>query len=193
MIQSPVRRRSEMMPWVSFESDELILVDENDSEVGSLRKDAAHDGSGVLHRAFSVFIFNSAGALLLQQRAASKRLWGGYWSNTCCSHPRHGETMDDAVKRRLYEELGLSAPLQYLYKFQYQAQFDANGAEHELCSVYAGRSDATAAFNANEIEAVRYLSPVALVAEMEQFPQRFTPWFKLEWQRIREDYTSSFS
>lgn len=173
---------------VSFDSEALILVDAEDRELGFLSKADAHRGTGTLHRAFSLFVFNSAGELLLQQRAASKRLWPGSWSNTCCSHPRRGESMELAVHRRLREELGLDCELTYLFKFEYQAQFDADGAEHELCWVYAGVSDAPARVNPNEIAAVRYLSPAALDAEMARMPGQFTPWFKLEWARIRRDF-----
>jgi isopentenyl-diphosphate delta-isomerase type 1 len=127
---------------VSFDDEPLILVDAEDREVGFMQKAEAHVGAGSLHRAFSLFVFDAQSRLLLQQRAAGKRLWGGYWSNTCCSHPRRGETMDTAIHRRLREELGMDCELGYLFKFQYQAQFDADGAEHELCWVYAGRSDA---------------------------------------------------
>ena len=125
---------------VSFDDEPLVLVDEQDREIGFMDKASAHLGRGTLHRAFSLFIFNAGGELLLQQRAAGKRLWPGFWSNTCCSHPRRGETLDSAIHRRLDEELGLKTALRFLFKFQYQAQFDADGAEHELCSVYAGRS-----------------------------------------------------
>jgi isopentenyl-diphosphate delta-isomerase (EC 5.3.3.2) len=173
---------------VSFDSEALILVDEQDREIGSMNKADAHRGSGVLHRAFSLFIFNDAGELLLQQRADGKRLWGGYWSNTCCSHPRRGETLDLAIHRRLREELGFDAALQFLFKFQYQAQFDADGAEHELCSVYAGRGQGPVQVNPNEIAAVRWLSPDALDREMAAKPQGFTPWFRIEWQRLHSEF-----
>jgi len=122
------------------DSESLILVDEADREVGHLDKLRCHQGRGVLHRAFSLLIFNDSGELLLQQRAASKRLWPLYWSNSCCSHPRRAETLETAIHRRLYEELGLRCPLHFLFKFQYQAQFDAAGAEQELCSVFVGRT-----------------------------------------------------
>ncbi len=173
---------------VSFDDEPLILVDADDREHGYLDKAAAHRGAGTLHRAFSLFVFNDAGELLLQQRAVGKRLWGGYWSNTCCSHPRRGEAMDTAIHRRLEEELGLDCPLNFLFKFQYQAQFDADGAEHELCWVYAGRSNDRPQVNPNEIAATRSIRPEALDAEMMAQPESFTPWFKIEWARIQRDH-----
>lgn len=178
---------------VSFDDEPLILVDANDREIGFLDKAAAHRGGGTLHRAFSLFVFNGAGELLLQQRADSKRLWGGYWSNTCCSHPRRGESMDTAIHRRLHEELGIDCPLRFLFKFQYQAQFDADGAEHELCWVYAGRSEAEPRVNPTEIAATRWIAPPALDAEMAAQPQAFTPWFRIEWARIQRDHASDLA
>ena len=178
---------------VSFDDEPLILVDEHDREVGFLDKASAHLGQGVLHRAFSLFVFNPQGEVLLQQRASGKRLWPGFWSNTCCSHPRRGETMEEAIHRRLDEELGLQCPLQFLFKFEYQAQFDAEGAEHELCGVYAGRSAARPIVNINEISALRYISPDALDVEMKTQPQTFTPWFKIEWERLRREHAQVFA
>src|SRR3984885_16065783 len=127
------------MMQVMMDSEALILVDQTDREVGHMSKTECHQARGTLHRAFSLLIFNPAGELLLQQRSASKRLWPLYWSNSCCSHPRRAESMESATRRRLREELGLRCPLHFLYKFQYQAQFDPVGAEHELCSVFIGR------------------------------------------------------
>jgi isopentenyl-diphosphate delta-isomerase len=178
---------------VSFDDEPLILVDEDDREIGFIDKASAHVGQGVLHRAFSLFVFNPQGELLLQQRAPGKRLWPGFWSNTCCSHPRRGETLDKAIHRRLNEELGLQCPLQYLFKFEYQAQFDAEGAEHELCWVYAGRSADMPTVNVNEISALRYISPDALDAEIAARPQTFTPWFKIEWERLRREHLQVFA
>ena len=166
------------------DDDQLILVDNDDREIGHLGKADAHLGSGVLHRAFSLFVFNPDGELLVQQRAPGKRLWPGYWSNTCCSHPRRGEHMDSAVARRLREELGIRGELGFLFKFQYQSRYDAQGAEHELCWVYAGRSGERPCANVDEIAAWRYVKPQALQAEIADAPERFTPWFKLEWARI---------
>jgi isopentenyl-diphosphate Delta-isomerase len=173
----------------STDTDTLILVDDADREIGHLSKALCHEGRGVLHRAFSLLIFNGRGELLLQQRAPSKRLWPLYWSNSCCSHPRRAETMEAAIRRRLFEELGLSCPLHFLFKFQYQAQFDATGAEHELCSVFIARCTDTVSINRNEILSWRWVSPEALQAEMSGGgSEKFTPWFMLEWERIWHDH-----
>jgi len=177
---------------ISPDSDTLILVDEADRVVGHMSKARCHQGGGILHRAFSLLIFNDAGELLLQQRAVSKRLWPRYWSNSCCSHPRRDETMEAATKRRLYEELGLRCPLHFLFKFQYQAQFDASGAEHELCSVFIGRASEQLTINRNEIRAWRWIAPEALQAEMSgSGTGNFTPWFILEWERIWRDHRAA--
>jgi isopentenyl-diphosphate delta-isomerase len=174
------------------DSDALILVDEADREVGFLSKDLCHDGQGTLHRAFSLLVFNESGELLLQQRAPSKRLWPLYWSNSCCSHPRRGESMEAAIKRRLYEELGLSCPLHFLFKFRYQAQFDARGAEHELCSVYIARCSEEVIVNRHEILGWRWIAPEALEAEMSgSGADMFTPWFKLEWARVWREHRAA--
>jgi isopentenyl-diphosphate Delta-isomerase len=176
---------------VSSDAEKLILVDRDDREIGSLDKASCHDGAGVLHRAFSLFIFNPAGELLLQQRSAAKRLWPLYWSNSCCSHPRVGETMEEATSRRLREELGLEAELEFVYKFAYEARFDASGSENELCWVFLGRTGEPVAPNENEIAATRVLSAEKLEAGFETRPEDFTPWFKLEWQRLRETYATA--
>jgi isopentenyl-diphosphate delta-isomerase len=177
-------------PTASFaaDRDRLILVDESDRGVGHLSKLLCHAGRGILHRAFSLLIFNDRNELLLQQRAASKRLWPLYWSNSCCSHPRHAETMEAAIQRRLWEELGLRCPLHFLFKFQYQAQFDATGAENELCSVFIGRSNTPVTISRDEILAWRWISPDALQREMTAAPGNFTPWFMIEWARIWRDH-----
>ncbi len=169
--------------------DVLILVDEADRSLGFLSKTLCHEGSGVLHRAFSWLIFNDSGELLIQQRAASKRLWPLYWSNSCCSHPRGEETMEAATQRRLHEELGIRCPLHFLFKFQYQAQFDATGAENELCSVYVGRCREPIQVNSDEIRDWRWVGPEALNREIAaQGGRMFTPWFMLEWARIWRDH-----
>lgn len=169
---------------VSSESEELILVDENDNELGHLSKQQCHDGDGVLHRAFSLFVFNAKGELLLQKRSAAKRLWPMYWSNSCCSHPRKGESMEVATHRRLQEELAIGADLEFIYKFTYQAQFGELGSENELCSVYLGRTQQAISANSSEIAEARYVSRQTLQNDLETNPEEFTPWFKLEWERL---------
>ena len=173
---------------VSTENELLILVDTDDQETGNLGKVECHDGDGILHRAFSVFLFNGRGELLLQQRSADKRLWPMYWTNTCCSHPRQGESMQVATERRLQQELNTGATLQFIYKFEYQARFGDLGSENELCWVYLGRLEQEATANDAEIAALRYADAKTLQAEIESNPDAFTPWFKMEWQRLNEEF-----
>ncbi len=168
--------------------DHLILVDEADREIGTLPKTEGHLGEGTLHRAFSVFLFNTDGDVLIQQRAAGKMLWPGFWSNSCCSHPRPGEPVAEAAVRRVREELDLECRLRFLYKFRYQALFGTVGSEHELCHVYAGFPRGTLQVDPAEIAAHRWLSPITLTAEIASDPDRFSPWMKLEWQRITTDF-----
>ena len=177
-----------MWGGISADSDSLILVDEDDQGVGHLSKVLCHEGRGILHRAFSLLIFNADGELLIQQRSASKRLWPLYWSNSCCSHPRRAESMEAAIHRRLHEELGLRCQLHFLFKFQYQAQFDETGAENELCSVFIGRCTDSVKVDNDEVLAWRWVSPVALQAQMAGGGGSFTPWFKIEWARVWRDH-----
>jgi len=173
---------------VSSDAEPLILVDAEDREIGHASKAVCHDGHGIRHRAFSLFVFNRRGELLLQQRSASKRLWPGYWSNSCCSHPRQGESMDQATRRRLRQELGLTCALRPLYKFEYQADYQGLGAENELCWVYLGRTAAPVRANGNEVAAWRYVAIAELDQEIATHAERFTPWLKLEWQCLRRDF-----
>ncbi|MCZ6855463.1 MAG: isopentenyl-diphosphate Delta-isomerase [Gammaproteobacteria bacterium] len=173
---------------VSSDGESLILVDGDDRELGFLDKSACHDGAGVLHRAFSLFVFNEHGELLIQQRAEDKRLWPSYWSNSCCSHPRRGETMETAVGRRLEEELGLNILLRYLYKFEYSASFGDLGTEHELCSVYTGFAGNEPVINTAEIASWQWIDRDLLTSQLDAEPERFTPWFKMEWERLRREF-----
>jgi isopentenyl-diphosphate Delta-isomerase len=173
---------------ISADSEPLILVDECDREVGHLSKALCHAGRGVLHRAFSLLIFNEQGELLIQRRSPHKRLWPLHWSNSCCSHPRRNEPLEAATQRRLHEELGIRCPLKFVFKFQYQAQYDRAGAENELCSVYIGRYSGPLRVNRSEVEGWRWIAPAALEAEFLDSAGRFTPWFRLEWARIQRDH-----
>lgn len=185
----PAPTRSEI---VSSDDEPLILVDSSDRELGYLDKSACHDGEGRLHRAFSVFIFNPRGDVLLQRRSQSKRLWPSHWSNSCCSHPRKGETMEQAVRRRIRQELGFATAdlegLRQLYKFEYQARFGALGSEHELCSVYLARTAADPSVNSLEIEDWAWVSQGELSRRLAREPKRHTPWLRLEWSELLQNH-----
>jgi isopentenyl-diphosphate delta-isomerase len=173
---------------VSFDDEPLILVDEHDNEVGYRSKSDCHAGHGTLHRAFSIFLFDREGRVLLQQRAAGKPLWPLYWSNSCCSHPRRGENMDEATRRRVAEELGVDARLEFLYKFIYQADFGDAGAEHELCHVYVGTADGEVRVHPGEIADWAWVQPEEVDRRLVSEPESFTPWFKLEWQALMANW-----
>lgn len=170
---------------VSFDHEPLILVDEKDNEIGHAPKREAHQGHGLLHRAFSVFLFDDRARLLLQQRSADKPLWPLYWSNSCCSHPRRGENMHSATLRRVREELGIEASLEYVYKFIYQADFGDIGAEHELCHVYIGRIETSdIQVHPAEIADWRWVDLDQVSHLLEHEPERYTPWFQMEWKTL---------
>ena len=176
---------------VSFDSEPLILVDADDQPIGELDKAACHAGEGVLHRAFSLFVFNEQNQLLIQQRAAGKRLWGGYWSNSCCSHPRVGEEIQDAVSRRCREELGFDVEPRFMFKFQYAARFEDRGSERELCSVYLARFLGEPLINIEELQDFRWVNLDAVAPMLDDSELKTTPWFTLEWQRLLDNLPQS--
>lgn len=156
----------------------LILVDEDDNEVGTLDKVSVHQ-KGLLHRAFSVFIFNSKGDLLLQQRADEKYHSPGLWSNTCCSHPGKGEELATAVTRRLQEEMGMEVATQFQFSFIYRTEFEDGLKEHEFDHVYFGRTDDLPKPNASEVKDWKYLNLQKLEEEIGSNPQNYTAWLKI--------------
>jgi isopentenyl-diphosphate delta-isomerase len=164
-------------------NEEVVLVNTNDEELGTMEKMEAHR-KAVLHRAFSVFIFNSKGELLLQQRAAEKYHCGGLWTNTCCSHPRLNEDVLDAAHRRLQEEMGLSETLTYGFSFIYRADFPNNLSEHEFDHVFFGESDLLPQPNPSEVADYKYISLQVLEKEIAAFPDRFSPWMKICLNRV---------
>ncbi len=162
----------------------IPLVDENDREIGTEEKVTAHLEGGKLHRAFSVFVFNNKGELLLQKRASSKMLWPGYWSNTCCSHPHPGEDVLEAGERRLNEEIGFSCKLKSLGHFIYTAHFEDIGTEKELCHVLVGEYNGEVSPNNDEIEKIKWMSLEDVKKEIKNNPSTFTPWFKMELEKF---------
>ncbi len=169
---------------VSFDNERLILVDENDSVIGYDTKANCHKGEGILHRAFSIFILNSRGELLIQKRSNKKLLWPNYWSNSCCSHPRESETMEQAIKRRLYEELGLENELEFVFKFKYHVKYKDIGSEREICYVYIGYNNDLPVVNKNEISEYKYINKKDVFREISESPGIFTPWFLMEIEKI---------
>ena len=158
--------------------EQVVLVDERDKEVGLGEKIATHR-EGKLHRAFSIFIFNSAGELLLQKRTKAKYHTGELWTNTCCSHPRPGERLGDAVHRRLNEEMGFDCELEEIFSFTYRVEFDNELCEHEFDHVFTGRYDGEPAPNPKEVTDWKWNDMVSLKEDIENNPQRYTPWFRI--------------
>ena len=165
--------------------DDVILVDETDRPIGFAPKLAAHEGGGKLHRAFSVFIFNAAGEMLIQRRADSKYHFGGLWTNACCSHPRRGDNVLDAARARLRQEFGFDVPLEEKFSFVYRAEDPKSGlTEHEFDHVLVGRFEGEPVPNPDEISQWRWVPPQALLRDVERSPERYTPWFKLVLRRV---------
>ena len=165
--------------------EKVILVDEADTPIGLMEKMEAHR-KGALHRAFSVFIFNSKGDLLLQQRALDKYHSAGQWTNTCCSHPRDGESTLNAAKRRLREEMGIACDLDYQFHFQYKAAFENGLIEHEIDHVLFGYTDAVPQLNPEEAADYRYVSLPELQRSILTQSELYTPWFKICFERVVE-------
>lgn len=161
----------------------VILVDIHDRPIGVMDKMEAHE-KGVLHRAFSIFLFNSKGEMLLQQRAISKYHSGGLWTNACCSHPAPGETASDAAKRRLREELGLELPLTRVFDFVYRAEFDNGLTEHEFDHVFAGHCEGGMTLNPEEVMDTCYMPLEQLENELKDTPEKFTAWFRIAYPKV---------
>ncbi|MDA0728472.1 MAG: isopentenyl-diphosphate Delta-isomerase [Bacteroidetes bacterium] len=156
----------------------VILVDPEDRPLGTMEKMEAHR-KGVLHRAFSVFVFNSQGELLLHRRALDKYHSGGLWTNTCCSHPRPEESIVDAAQRRLVEEMGMNCHLEPRFSFVYRADLDHGMIEHELDHVLVGYSDVPPEPNASEVCETKYMPVDEVVNDMAKHPDRYTAWFQI--------------
>lgn len=158
--------------------EQLILVDEKDNEIGYLDKLSVHK-EGLLHRAFSVFIFNSKDELLLQQRADVKYHSAGLWTNTCCSHPVFGEDISQTINRRMQEEMGLECNVDFKFRFIYQTPFDNGLIEHELDYVYFGRCDDIPMANPKEVKDWKYMNLEKLEEEILNHPHKYSSWLKI--------------
>ena len=164
--------------------ERVTLVDSRDAVVGSADKYDAHV-SGLLHRAFSVFVYDDAGRLLLQRRQRAKYHSGGLWSNTCCSHPRPGESTAAAAHRRLVEEMGFDCPLETAFTFVYRADVGGGLIEHEYDHVFVGRWRGEPVPDPTEVEEWRWADPAALRVELRARPDRFTSWFHIAYAELR--------
>ena len=156
----------------------VILVDENDNKIGLMPKMEAHE-KAVLHRAFSVFVFNDKNELMLQQRALHKYHSPGLWTNTCCSHQRDGESNIEAGTRRLQEEMGFSVPLEESISFIYKAPFDNGLTEHELDHILIGHSEQEPVINKDEVAAWKWMDLEKVKQDIASHPELYTAWFKI--------------
>jgi isopentenyl-diphosphate delta-isomerase len=172
--------------------EQVILVDKDDCEIGVMEKMEAHKQS-VLHRAFSVFLFNPQGKMLLQQRALTKYHSAGLWTNTCCSHPRPGETLENAVSRRLIEEMGITTKVFKAFDFIYQAELPDNLNEYEFDHVFIGNYDADVRPNHLEVANFVYQSIEEVEANLESHPEKYTVWFKIAFPKVVAWYQSNSS
>jgi len=170
--------------------EQVILVDKDDCEIGVMEKMEAHKQS-VLHRAFSVFLFNPQGKMLLQQRALTKYHSAGLWTNTCCSHPRPGETLENAVARRLMEEMGITTKVSKAFDFIYHAELPDNLNEYEFDHVFIGNYDDEVRPNHLEVANFVYQSIEEVEANLQSHPEKYTVWFKIAFPKVVAWYQSN--
>ncbi|AOW19927.1 isopentenyl-diphosphate Delta-isomerase [Urechidicola croceus] len=162
--------------------EQVILVNENDEQIGLMPKMEAHE-KALLHRAFSVFVFNKKGELMLQQRAKDKYHSPLLWTNTCCSHQREGETNIVAGKRRLQEEMGFVCELEEVFSFIYKAPFDNGLTEHELDHVMVGSYNQNPNINSSEVESYKWMTLEEVKVDMELNPKKYTAWFQIIFEK----------
>ncbi len=168
----------------------VILVDKEDNQIGTMEKMEAHVNP-TLHRAFSVFIFNGAGELLLQQRAGHKYHSPLLWTNTVCSHPRDGETTIDAAHRRILEEMGMDCEFEEAFSFLYKADVGQGLTEYEYDHVFIGTSDIEPNINPDEVESWKYVELQWLERDMQSNPDEYTEWFKIALSEVLEHFRTS--
>lgn len=165
--------------------EEILLINENDEVTGKAEKLLVHR-NGWLHRAFSVFIFNSRGELLIQQRADSKYHSPGLWTNACCSHQLEGKTIEQCANDRLSFEMGITCPLSFQFKFHYQAQLDQDMTENEIDYVFFGCTDELPVINQDEVKDWRFVNPVDVQHDLNENPDIYTVWFGIVLNRVLE-------
>lgn len=166
-------------------NEHVVLVNENDESLGTMEKMEAHE-KALLHRAFSVFILNNKGEIMLQQRAACKYHSPLLWTNTCCSHQRKNETSIDAGERRLMEEMGFVSELTEVFSFIYKADFDNGLTEHEFDHVLIGTYNEQPKINKEEVEDWKWMSPKTIEEDILKSPESYTVWFKIIFNRFQE-------
>ncbi len=171
--------------FATMTEEQVILVNKEDEQIGLMPKMEAHK-KALLHRAFSVFVFNNKNELLLQQRAAEKYHSPELWTNTCCSHQRAGETNIEAGKRRLQEEMGFVCDLQEVFQFIYKASFDNGLTEHELDHVMVGSYQEDPKINRDEVENYKWMTLTEVKKDIENNPDLYTEWFKVIFQEYYE-------
>lgn len=170
---------------------QVVLVNERDEMLDVMDKMEVHQ-RGLLHRAFSVFIFNSKGEMLLQQRALHKYHSGGLWTNACCSHPQPGEDTEAAAQRRLQEEMGFSTTLTKAFDFIYKATVDNELTEHEFDHVFTGSYDGDLEINSEEVKDFAYQPMNKLKESLESQPEKYTVWFRIAFPRIEEWWLENY-
>jgi len=163
----------------------VILVDEKDNEIGSMEKIEAHE-KAVLHRAFSIFVFNDAGQMMLQQRALSKYHSPGLWTNTCCSQSPSWESLEDATSRRIVEEMGFSCEMNEVMSFIYKAPFDHGLTEYELDHVFIGTYSDDPAISRDEVENWKWVDVEKLLLDVKENPEAYTVWFRIALKEMKE-------
>lgn len=165
----------------------VILVNEKDEPRGLQEVKKAHKGKGILHRGFSVFVFNRKSELLLQQRSKQKFLWPGFWSDTCASHPQEGESPKRSARKRLKEELGFTCKLRSIGKLLYKAKYKSIGAEKEVCWVFFGKYEGKIVPNPKEVAEIRWMQLRKLKRAIAHNPGQYTPWLKLQVKKFAKD------
>lgn len=169
----------------------VVLVNDKDEPIGLMEKMEAHQ-KGLLHRAFSVFIFDAKGNMLLQQRAGEKYHGAYLWTNACCSHPLPDERVEDAARRRLKEELGFTTALHEIFCFTYRANVENDLIEHEFDHVFAGEYEGNLQPNSNEVEDYSYQPVAQIKNEVDEYPEKFTSWFKIAFPKIEKWWQENY-